>query len=168
MTEKKRRKRIVEVQGLAVIDNFDIMNYVRDALLQGKSKNEVLTFIEHKYNVDKNQLESVYQRGMNYYRERSLSIEDLQMVINMHVQMYEKMYSFFDEVDFKLMKTKVLQAKEKLMGYHRDQNILEFNQKNTIISDAQDKFNFDKLSEEQKKRYLQLYEKAIQKGGIQK
>ena len=105
----------------------------------------------------------LWQSSKNYFEKRVIDLVDLPDIMNSHVIEYEKIYQYFDTQGYLGGKRKVLAQKEKLLGFLKEENVLEFNQINNTIIEKDSVYIMDKLTEPEQKRlveYLDKIEKA--------
>lgn len=161
--EKKKLPRIVESKNstLTALKKLQLSKTVRDMILEGSPRSEIFEKIKTDYELKTDHEATLaYDLAVKHYQTRALSSVDLQGTINLHIGLYEKIYQYFNEIDNKPLKTRVLQAKEKLLGFHRENTIFEVNQDNVTIVENQERYNYGKLSKDETKRLSDLLKKA--------
>ena len=137
---------------LTVIENHDLVIRVRDMLLNGRSRSEIMESISEQFDIKKRELlEYAYQKGVEYFQSRSLKVLDIKVITASHIQEYEELYRKFKELDSNQGMLRSLRQKEGLLGYHSESRILEINQQNTTIieSNEEEEYNLSKLSKEE-------------------
>lgn len=159
----KERKKVETTtrdnQAGTVVQQLDMYQLVNDMILVGKGKTEIFQELQPRYNLTWEVFERVYSAGIEWYRARVVEQIDLPMVVHNHVNIYEKIYEFFDSINFSFGKNKTLQAKEKLLGYHKDESLFEVNQEEQVVIEVQQEYDINKLDDGEKVRLVDYLER---------
>lgn len=121
-----------------------------ESVLDGRSRKEIVDNLEIELK-DRNLANTCYNKALDYFKSRIVIKDDLDTIVNAHIAYYEKIYRYFDSIGYTTGRNKALLHKEKLLGYHRHDNILEFNQENIVNYNKSDQsYNLTKLSQDEK------------------
>lgn len=131
-------------------------------ILKGNSLQYITNFLNDKYNLPiKYILDNFLLRV-----KKDISIlvaKEAATIIPMHLELYEELYKYLDENGHSAGKMKALKYKEKLMGLHRENNVLEINKKKTTIIQKEVSYDVSRLTSDEVKRFNYLLEKAQKK-----
>lgn len=90
----------------------------------------------------------------------SITQQDAEYIIPMHLTMYEEIYQYFNDINFVPGKMKAMRFKEKLMGLHKEDRTVEINNKETTIIEKEVIYETKKLTQQEQSRLTQLLEKT--------
>lgn len=162
---KSNLVRDAEKLDLSPVESIEVCKLVRDGLLDGLSRTDIKEDIRNQHNIeDEKLLNYAYQKGLQYYQERSLSTFDVKQIISLHISHYEQIYQKFKAMDSNAGMRLALNQKESLLGFHRERNVVEFNQHNVTIIEDGSGYNMSKLNPEEKKRFTELMGKVEENG----
>lgn len=126
-------------------------------ILEGKPNDEIKTYICSKYNLAISTAATRVSECHQKVRERRKW--ELDALIDTHVQRYEVLYNKLYELGAKGAAVQALQAKEKLLGLHKNGTHFRVNnQELTTISlqDVKADYDFSKLGEQERLRLQEL------------
>lgn len=163
--QEKKPKKVVKRVGKPLrvskeAKTLELFQLTKDLMLSGFSKSDILKELKNNSQIeDPVELEKFYNRSIDYFNKRTVEFVDLQNIVNVHVSNYEKVFQLFDSIGFTAGKNRAMELKEKLLGYHREDNILEFNQENTtVIENTVSIYDTNKLNDSEKialQKYLE-------------
>jgi hypothetical protein len=91
-------------------------------------------------------------------RMEEIGRQEAQVVIALHVEWYEYIYKYFDEIGHAQGANKAMKAKEELLGIIKNKVTVNQKVKTTIIKEV--RYNTGKLNDKEKKRLVELLNKA--------
>jgi hypothetical protein len=83
-----------------------------------------------------------------------------QEVINDHVGKYERIYDFFSSIGHASGTNKAMQAKERLLGLLKENNMLSLTKTETVINVDQPEYNTSQLTPVEQVRFKELLSKC--------
>ena len=159
---KKRKKysqQFCAIPGVSTIKQREIINYVIKSILSAEPKSTILDQIKLVFSIESEKvLETLYKSGHDYYDKRVLGKVERMDVINNHTNLYEEIYKFFNSIDYGQGMNAALLAKEKLLGLHKQENVVELNQRNTVIIEQENIYDLSKLNDIEKKKLNNFFE----------
>ena len=162
---KSKSLRPKEIQDLPVIVHYEIVKLVKELIISGEPKSTIRTNIKTIYNINDVVFDKCYSQSIESLQKSMVESQFLSDVIHAHILDYEEIYKFFDEIDFLSGKLKALQQKERLLGYHKENNVLEINQNNNTTIEVDVNYDFSKLDESERQQVESLLAKIqIKKG----
>jgi len=130
-------------------------------LLEGKESEEIKTYIVNKYHVQPISASSYLSEARKLIKERkNYEVDNL---ITLHLARYEKIYELLYGLKAFGSATKVLQAKEKIMGFHREGFHMKVSQGEITaiqLQQVNDEYDVMRLDEEKRNRMNVLLKKA--------
>lgn len=157
---RKKLKR--ESENLPIIKRLEVEQLIKEMILNAEPKTRIKEVVSSLYKVEESEFNTCYTIATNELKLSLVESKHVKDVINLHVIEYENIYNYFNNINYLSGKLRVLRAKETLLGYHKENNTLEFNQNNTVVVEQQDSsdYNLDKLSESEKRRFEELMNKV--------
>ncbi len=158
----KHRTKRKENENLPFVQTQEVLQSIRELLIQGLSKTQCWERLEKQYPLTITDFDSLWQSSKNYFEKRVIDMVDLPDIMNNHIVEYEKIYQYFDSVGYLGGKRKAMLHKEKLLGFLKEENVLEFNQINNTVVETNSVYVMEKLSKEEQERlsnYLTKVEK---------
>lgn len=142
-------------------NQYEAYGLVINMVLKGEKKEKIKQEVSTTYNIqDETLLENVYQNGKEYFKKRMFEKVDLEDLIHVHVSEYEEIYKFFDGLDYLPGKKQALLSKERLLGYHKNENVFEVNQENTTVIETEPLYDINKLETEEQTKLLSFLERV--------
>ena len=129
-----------------------------EAIIKGISYTQILKLLEEN-GVKRSIAATVYESAQAAIK--SMVSQDLEEVVSIHVQLYEHIYARCEGLAFHAGKLRALAAKEKIVGLHKEDNTIEINNEVNVTIEADDDYDLSLLTEEEKKRYDELYSKIV-------
>lgn len=133
-------------------------------LLEGKDPEEIKSYIVGKYQVQMVSANNYLKDARNALKERKkFEVDNL---VTLHIARYEWLYEKLYSLGSFGYASKVLQAKEKLMGFHKEGFHMKVTQGEITalqLQQVNDEYDVMKLSEEKRKRLNVLLNKAKRK-----
>jgi hypothetical protein len=83
-----------------------------------------------------------------------------QEVIKDHVAKYERIYDFFNSIGHASGTNKAMQAKERLLGLLKENNMLSLTRKETVINMDQPEYDTSQLTPSEQVRFKELLSKC--------
>lgn len=154
-----------EIQDLPMIVHYEIVKAIKELIVTGSPKSIICESIRNVYSIDEQLFNKCYIQSVEHLQKSMVESQFLVDVIHQHVIDYEKIYSFFDDINFLSGKMKALHQKERLLGFHKENNVLEFNQNNTTTIEVDMNYDFSKLDQSERERVEVLLDKIQTKKG---
>lgn len=130
---KKKATQIKKDVDLNMKDQVEAYVFIRSSMLQGLSKLTCFELLKEQHpQLSNENCESLHLSAIEYFRTNIVDNSDIPHIIKTHVEKYEKIYNYFYDVGNVQGMNRALALKEKLLGFHRKETILEFNQENNI------------------------------------
>lgn len=156
---KQKRKVIRESQLLPLGKKYKLSKTIRNMLLRGDSKQQIRATLEEN-GIKGANVEKAYQELLNFYKEKVVTTLELPIIVNEHIRMYEEIYQYFHKINARKLKLQVLHVKEKLLGLHKHNLIINVNEEGREVVTQEDTYNFKALTSEEKERFITLYKKC--------
>jgi hypothetical protein len=83
-----------------------------------------------------------------------------QEVINDHVAKYEQIFDFFNSIGHASGSNKAMQAKERLLGLLKENNMLSLTKRETVINIDQPEYDTNQLTPVEQDRFKELLSKC--------
>jgi hypothetical protein len=129
-----------------------------EGLIKGYDKIELLNMLVKSYpEVTPDEIETFIRKANNIIKETTLT--EVDKIIPMHVELYEKIYAEFDDLYYIPGKLAALRGKEKLLSMHSESTTLEVHNEMNIEIETADKYDLGKLTEQEQSRLEQLMKK---------
>lgn len=107
--------------------------FVRNAMLQGFSKLQIQEHLVSELpELTEKQCATMISSAQTYYKNNVVDSQDIPSIIQSHIEKYEKIFRYFYETGNTIGMNRALLLKEKILGLHNKDNILEFNQENNF------------------------------------
>lgn len=143
---------------LTDIQKKEYRKRIIDYLLKGYSNTQIYSILQPETGLTDDYIYNIIRSARDHIK---LTIStDLDEIINYHVRMYEEVYKYFDENDYSVGKLKALFYKEKLLGYHVDNQTIEVNNEVNVEIQKEEDYDLNRLSETEAKRFAQLMKKV--------
>lgn len=148
-----------EQLGLSAIDSIEAIDFIKDSIFTGYARSHIQNELKTTYHLDDRSITKLIDSAYQFIETFSLDQLDLQTIVDVHISNYEKVYEFFDSVNFYAGKVKTLQQKERLLGFHQQLNTLTINQFTNIETPNNDE-DYSRLKPEEELRLRFLLKKA--------
>lgn len=138
-------------------DQEDIIQICIEGLVKGNSKEELIALITEDYRYKYISLEDVellIKRSVGVIKEQTLV--DIDKIIPLHVELYEKIYQECDKIRFIPGKLKAMRGKEKIVGLHRESNYIEIHNTLNIEVETEAEYDLSKLTPTEQKTLAAL------------
>lgn len=145
---------------LSTHDEEALKNEIIEWLLNGYSKSQIIKFYVESRDLNNYYVIMRYNEALQEIKIRA-SV-DHEMIFHVHVDMYEQIFQFFEETGNVYGKRKVLYAKEKLLGLHKEDTNLEINNTTNLEIEQEAEYDLEKLQPEEKTRIKLILEKIGQ------
>lgn len=165
-TVLERRERMAGINGIVYTNVLTLQrqNDIIAMLLEGKESEEIKEYIATKYKLQPNSTKEYLREARNILKERkNFEVDNL---VTLHLARYEWLYEKFYSLGSFGYAGKVLQAKEKLMGFHKEGFHMKVTQGEITalqLQQVNDEYDVMKLSEDKRKRLNVLLNKAKRK-----
>lgn len=138
----------------------EVMYEIMRQKLEGISYHTILSNIKTVYDLSYMTVGLYYSRVLEDIRLKSKNI--VLQTIQEHMERYEELYNWFNENGYSKLAIKALDRKERLMGLHDGEKV-ENGVLNILGSkaNATAKYNWDKLSKEEKTRMMLLIKRIV-------
>jgi hypothetical protein len=148
--------------GVNLIQFHEIQRVVRIGMMNGHKKTTILNKLKSELNLKGLDYEKAYSLGVKYYQERIVTRAELPVIVNEHILLYEQIYEFFNELNSTQLKLKALQAKERLVGLHKSELVIniEEEEEKTIQKEG---YDFKLLTDKEQQRFEFLLKKLEKK-----
>lgn len=161
---EKNRITLRETAGLSTRQVYEATTLIRDSILNGVSKKEIVEILSSTYKIkDLSICERLYNKGTDFFLKKAISVEDQETVISQHIQIYEELYKIIDDYGPRALKIQILQYKERLLGFHTTQNVFEILQENITVNETPSRYKLEKLTEVEQNRLQELLQKVKKK-----
>lgn len=144
-------------------------NDIIQMLLEGKDSNEISRYIIQKYSIKKSTSKVFIYNAREKIKKRNEY--ELNTLINLHIHRYEKVYEELRELKANGIAISALQAKEKLLGFHREGFHLKVSQGEISAIQLQtvdSEYDVMKLDKGERTRFDELLAKCVTKKAISK
>lgn len=151
---KKKKDKLTEVQ------KAELVKFFEESILKAEKRSELLKKAIVEYKLTTSQSEFYYDKAQKNIIE--FTERDLGLILDAHVFFYEQLYKFFLETKNTFGISKTLSYKEKLLGLHREDTLIEVNNNISVETTfVEDNFDFSKLSKEKRDRLEFLMNKSL-------
>lgn len=139
-----------------------IRQYSIEALIKGYANTELFDILCKDYpHVEPYDLESLIRSA--HIRITEATLVDIDKIIPLHIELYEKIYKELDELYYIPGKLKALRQKEKIVGLHKETNKIEiYNQINVEI-ESDPTYDISKLNKEEQVRLGDFIKRVMDK-----
>lgn len=134
-----------------------LINRIAKMIVDGKSKSELIKLINRQYSIAETELNELINSAFN--KIDNVSIQSPSIIIHSHIEIYEKIHSYFVEIGYTSGAKKAMKAKEKLLGVLKKDKLV-INENSTTIINTEIEYDTSKLSPDEKKRMEFLLNKA--------
>lgn len=132
---------------------------VAESLLNGLSVRQIEDQYHNEYGLEKKHIrEALIPRVRRDIADTTGKLAEY--IVPMHIEMYEEIYAFFQEFNQTKGMLKALSYKEKLMGFHKTDNVVEVNSKKTTVIEKEFNYDVEKLTVKERDRLKELLNKA--------
>jgi hypothetical protein len=129
-----------------------------EGLIKGYDKIELLNMMVKSYpEMPSDEIETCIRRAYNIIKDTTLT--EIDKIIPMHVEIYEKIYAEFDDLYYIPGKLAALRGKEKLLSMHNESTSIEVHNELNIEVEASEKYDLGKLTEQEQSRLEELMKK---------
>lgn len=132
---------------------------VVEQLIEGVPRRDILKVIEKEMPVklSKTGMQNIYQLGQTWLE---LNVElEAEKIIDNHVQIYEKIYNYFQKIGYNKGVLKALFGKERMLGLYKEVKV-DVNKKTTVEFTQDVNYDTSKLSAEENTEFQLLLKKA--------
>jgi len=129
------------------IKKIDLENDIIELLLKGLSHSDIVLKLMSEFSFTAEAIDSAYATARKRLHESTLS--ELDQIIHTHTALYEKIYQYFDELDYLPGKLKAMKQKEALLGLHKEENIVEVNNTLNVEIEKEPDYDIEKLTIEE-------------------
>lgn len=132
---------------------------VVEKLIEGLPRRDILLVIEKEMPVklSKTGMQNIYQLGQ-IWLELNVEIE-AEKIIDNHISIYEKIYSYFHKLGYNKGMLKALFGKERMLGLYKEVKV-DVNKKTTVEFTQEVSYDTSKLSPEENTEFQLLLKKA--------
>lgn len=145
-------KRILSTHDAEVLKS-DIIEW----LLNGYAKRQIIKFYVDTRGFTERYVEEKYNVALKEIKLRS-SV-DHEMIFHLHIDMYEQIFQYFEEIDNVYGKRKALYAKEKLLGLHKEETNVEINNTTNFELQTTPVYDVKKLTNEEQQKLTLILQK---------
>lgn len=143
-------------------EEVKIQQFAIEALVKGYSNSELLTLLIKDYpHLALESIEKIIRSSHNRIKEATLL--DLDKIIPVHIELYEKIYKEMDELYSMQGKLRAMRQKEKLVGLLRETNVVEIYNEVNVEIESEMEYDLSKLTNEEKKKLENLWKKVVNK-----
>jgi len=153
--KQDKHKRIGDTSDvLTPQQELEVCVVIRDAIVEGKSRSELVEDIHTSYpTLSVPHVQNLIQNTINVLSLNVFDPDELQNLVNVHVDRYEQSYQWFKRMDDFSGMQAALFSKERLLGYHRRETKIEVEQQNNQVIvelNVDTEYDFSKLTKEEK------------------
>lgn len=153
-------KKISETKTIPFIKMEDYLCESKRWVLEGLPRSEVLNKIASlNSDLTDKDVQIIYNKTTNFFEKNIVDLVDLPEIVSLHIAEYEKIYNHFVVKDNLYGRRRCMSQKEKLLGFFKDESVVEFNQINNTLIEREEEYDVNKLSKEDQELFLQLQEK---------
>lgn len=139
-------------------DIEQMFDFATEGLIKGYSHVDLMDKIGQQWmNAPVEEIERQIKRAVKAIREETLV--DIDKIIPLHIEMYEEIYREADDMRSVGIKLRAMKAKEKLVGLHRETNVVEIHNEMNVEHEVEPQYNLTKLSSQEQKRLMELLKK---------
>ena len=131
---------------------------ITDFLLSGYTTSQINKHFKETQGFD--ELYTIGRMNVCQANIRLAANVDPQLMIDLHLQLYEEAWQYFNENDNQFGKNKAMLAKEKLLGVHRENNNVEINNTINLEIQVEEEYDLTKLNEQEYAALQSLLEKS--------
>lgn len=154
------RKKISETKTIPFIRMEDYLCDSKRWVLEGLPRSEVLNRIASlNSDLTEKDIQEIYAKTVIFFEKNIVDLVDLPEIVDLHVAEYEKIYNHFVTKDNLYGRRKCMSQKEKLLGFFKDESVVEFNQINNTLIEREEEYDISKLSTEEQKQFIELQNK---------
>lgn len=126
---------------------------IKDLILQGYSRTEVRERLSEIYpELKEQEIDRLFNGAQTFYSNTVVDTLDLPNIIQAHIEHYESIYKYFFECGNTPGMNRAMLLKEKLLGYHKKETILEFNQENNYNVTKPEEYHISVLNVDEQNR----------------
>lgn len=129
-----------------------------DKVLEGNSLKDLEDNLIKDYKINRQQAHTFLVSVKNEIAR--VTSQQAELIIPFHLDIYEQIFKYFEEVDFIPGKLKSMRFKEKLMGLHKEDRTVEINNKQTVVIEKEIVYNINRLDQNEQSRLQTLLNKA--------
>ena len=143
-------------------EETQIRQFAIEGIIKGYSHSELLEIIQKDYpDVEASFIETYIRGGIIKIRE--LTLVDLDKIIPIHIEIYEKIYKEFDELYSMQGKLRAMRQKEMLVGMHKEINTTEIHNEIDLEIETDPTYDMSRLSQEDQVKLEGLLKRVLDK-----
>jgi hypothetical protein len=143
---------------MMIMDKAELINGIIELIVMGYSRTEIIGILnDNLMETDEKKAGEVIQEAVK--RMETISNQNLETVVNIHVAMYEDIFRYFNSVGHTSGCNKSMKAKEKLLGLLSGRNKITINNVHATIPVQERVLNTDVLDPADQTRIEELLTK---------
>lgn len=140
-------------------------NDVIALILDGKTLQEIRSYLVAKYKISANSATTFIQHARKELKKRQqFELNDL---INLHLHRYEEIYKVLKEMKAQIPSVEALKAKERLLQFHREGFHLKVNKgefQTVMLQNIDNEYDVNRFTVEERNRFEEILNKAKNDG----
>lgn len=141
-----------------------IRQFAIEGLIKGYANSELIALLVKDYpNVELSEIESLIRSA--HLRISEATLVDLDKIIPLHIEIYERIYKEMDDLYYVPGKLKAMRQKEKIVGLHKETNKVDIYNEINVEVETDPVYDISKLDIEEQKKLNALIKRVMNDPG---